>query len=142
MFCFGSAELKTKSLLTKPGNVLPQAKIQICYMVKLIPWNLVNLSHLYNNKVPLFFWPAHFCYWNFLTFRSVFMARNDMNNICHFCSRYSIRNKDMKYFFINSKRSPTGLVTISGTSTEKLVSNLLFFLSIAIPFLMSSGDGK
>ena len=24
-----------------------QAKIQICSMVKLIPWNLVNLSHLY-----------------------------------------------------------------------------------------------
>ena len=45
-------------------------------------------------------------------------------------------------FLINSKRSSTGLVTISGTSTEKLVSNLLFFLSIAMPFLMSSGDGK
>ena len=35
LFCFGSAELKTKS------NSLPQAKIQICYKVKLIPWNLI-----------------------------------------------------------------------------------------------------
>ena len=41
MFCFGSVELKTKSLLTP-----------ICSMVKVIIWNLVNLSHLY---IPGFF---------------------------------------------------------------------------------------
>ena len=37
-------------LLTTSHDVLPQAKFQIFSKIKLIPWNLVNLSHLYFTK--------------------------------------------------------------------------------------------
>ena len=49
IFCFRT-ELKTKSLFTTTSNVLPFKfkywQQKFCRL-KLIPWNLVNLSHLY-----------------------------------------------------------------------------------------------
>ena len=45
-----SAEQKWKSCWQSPAMFClftDQAKIQICCTVKLIPWNVVNLSHLY-----------------------------------------------------------------------------------------------
>ena len=50
MFCFGSAELNWKVCWQSPAMFClftHQAKIQICCTVKLIPWNVVNLSHHY-----------------------------------------------------------------------------------------------
>ena len=54
LFCFGSAELKTKS------NGFPQANIQICYKVKLIPWNLiwVTFKKLFETCLMKFLWAA------------------------------------------------------------------------------------
>ena len=50
MFCFRT-ELNTKSLFTTTSNVLPfkfKCWQQKFCRVKLIPWNLVNLSHIYS----------------------------------------------------------------------------------------------
>ena len=46
-----------------------QAKIQICSMVKLIPWNLVSPIHLYtitwNSRLTPKKLPPKICYWKF-----------------------------------------------------------------------------
>ena len=65
MFCFRT-ELNTKSLFTTTSNVLPfkfkHWQQKFC-RVKLIPWNLVNLSHLYSRFDSIFtgMWPTIFC---------------------------------------------------------------------------------
>ena len=77
MFCFGSAELKTKSLLTMPSNDLLLHIKQKFSMVKLIPWNLVDLSHLYYYHI----WTESFyLHWKDMMSTFVEVIRREMMN--------------------------------------------------------------
>ena len=79
MFCFGSAKLKRKSLL----KVLTSAMFCSLYikqkfsMVKLIPWNLVDLSHLYYYHI----WTESFyLHWKDMMSTFVEVIRREMMN--------------------------------------------------------------
>ena len=62
-----SAEQKLKVCWQSPAMFClftNQAKIQICCTVKLISWNIVNLCHLWSEKIPQFFFSHHFSIWH------------------------------------------------------------------------------
>ena len=72
MFCFGSAELKTKSLLTTPGNDLPLQRIKPKFKFAVWwSWNLVNLSHLYSE---IYSKISEWDYWFWMTVPNLLMA--------------------------------------------------------------------